>query len=140
VTAITAGSLLLMRFSFRMKIKGRSEPAHAHFATADPFHNPCYEAPAFFGLPRFRRSGSKLTRSVLFAVAAIGCALLLRSQGWIANPWSMSVPLALCLAAVRDAIASMRVRWDLHHGGVLFLLYADMMLLTLIAVWMIWPA
>ncbi|AFL88451.1 hypothetical protein Terro_2549 [Terriglobus roseus DSM 18391] len=82
---------------------------------------------------------SHLARGAALACGAFVLALLLRFYGWDAGRWLMAGPFTLCLIATSDAVRSMHVRWDLHHGGVLFLLYADMMLLTLIAVWTVWP-
>ncbi|SEB42130.1 hypothetical protein [Terriglobus roseus] len=86
-----------------------------------------------------RRPRTYVARGVMFAFAGFLCAAFLRVHGSEANRWLMVLPFILCMAATRDAVRSMHVSWDLHHGGVLFLLYADMMLLTLIAVWTIWP-
>ncbi len=82
---------------------------------------------------------SYVARGAMFACLGLVSAVFLRFHGSEIDRWLMVVPFLLCLAATRDAVRSMHVSWDLHHGGVLFLLYADMMLLTLIAVWTVWP-
>jgi hypothetical protein len=80
-----------------------------------------------------------VVRGAMLTCICLVCAVLLRSHGSELDRWLMVVPCLLCLLATRDAVRSMHISWDLHHGGVLFLLYADMMLLTLIAVWTVWP-
>lgn len=82
---------------------------------------------------------SRVARGATFACTGLMIALYLRTRGPGTDRWLMVVPFLLCVAATGDMVRSMHVRWDLHHGGVLLLLYADMMLLTLIAVWTVWP-
>ena len=91
-------------------------------------------------LAAYSASRSVLGRSMAMALAALVLGLLLTTRNSSASRYMMAFPFALALTATWDTARSMRVTWDLHHGGVVLLLYADMMLLTLIAVWTIWPA
>ena len=104
-------------------------------------HIPTGRRSSQYGEPAPARSmpQSHVARGATLACMGLVTAVFLRAHGAEINRLLMVVPFLLCLAATRDAVRSMHVSWDLHHGGVLFLLYADMMLLTLIAVWTIWP-
>ena len=90
-------------------------------------------------VPANRASRSVLGRGIGLALAAFALGLLLANRNSIASRYLMMIPFMMAVAAIFDTARSMRVTWDFHHGGVVLLLYADMMRLTLIAVWTIWP-
>ncbi len=88
------------------------------------------------GLPASRER--LFRRGMLLTLGTVACILmsLPASTGHFA--W-MLLAFVLCAAALVDFSRSLRVRWDLYHGGVVFMLYTDMMILTLIAVLTVWP-
>ena len=49
------------------------------------------------------------------------------------------IPIVLSLAGAADTARCMRKRWDFYHAGVLLLLYADLMAITLLLVLFILP-
>jgi len=54
---------------------------------------------------------------------------------------SSLMPLATLLAIVgtADTCRNLRKRWDFHHGGVLLLVYADLMAVTLLGFLSLYP-
>lgn len=48
-------------------------------------------------------------------------------------------PALGALAGIIDHVRCMRPRWDLYHGGVLLLLYMDLMALSMILFFFLYP-
>ncbi len=55
-----------------------------------------------------------------------------------ANPL-LALPLLLCLVGTADTVRCMRKRWSLYHGGVLLCLYMDLMAITLVLFFLLYP-
>lgn len=55
-----------------------------------------------------------------------------------ANPF-LVLPFLLAAAGTVDTARNMRRRWDWYHGGVVLCLYADLMILSMIIFFWLYP-
>jgi len=55
-----------------------------------------------------------------------------------ANPL-LALPLLLCLLGAADTVRCMRKRWSFYHGGVLLCLYMDLLAITLVLFFLLYP-
>ncbi len=55
-----------------------------------------------------------------------------------ANPW-LVLPLLTAVVGTVDTARNMRQRWSWYHGGVLLCLYADLMVLSMIGFFLLYP-
>ncbi len=51
----------------------------------------------------------------------------------------IALPLLLSLVGTADTVRCMRKRWSFYHGGVLLCLYMDLMAITLILFFLLYP-
>jgi hypothetical protein len=55
-----------------------------------------------------------------------------------ATPW-LVLPAAGCALGTADTVRCMRRRWSFYHGGVLLCLYMDLLAMTLILFFLLYP-
>jgi hypothetical protein len=55
-----------------------------------------------------------------------------------ANPY-LAIPTLLAIAGTVDTVRCMRRRWNFYHGGVILCIYMDLMAVTLILVFLLYP-
>jgi hypothetical protein len=75
------------------------------------------------------------------AIVLGGLALSLPLSGFPhlrENPL-LTLPLLLCLIGTADTVRCMRKRWSFYHGGVLLCLYMDLMAITLVLFFLLYP-
>ncbi len=48
-------------------------------------------------------------------------------------------PMLVSVAGTADTIRCIRKRWSLYHGGVIFCIYMDLMVVTMILVFLLYP-
>ena len=85
--------------------------------------------------PRHR----SLVRGVVIVASSLVIALLLADfPENRANPL-LAIPLLTALAGTADTARNMRQRWSWYHGGVVLCLYADLMVLSMIGFFLIYP-
>jgi hypothetical protein len=90
--------------------------------------------PAIFN-PRLR----SLVRGTLIVLAGLAMATPMSGFPYIhANPLLL-FPLLLCLIGTADTVRCMQRRWSFYHGGVLLCLYMDLMAITLILFFLVYP-
>jgi hypothetical protein len=83
-----------------------------------------------------------LVRGIVLSLGAFAASLLLAGFPHIENlrgsRWQI---LALLIAAwgMGDVARCLQRRWSLYHGGVLLLLYADLMILAMIVFLVAYP-
>ena len=85
--------------------------------------------------PRIRslaRGNAIVILSLIFAT------LLSRFPHLRATPL-LTLPLLGCLIGTIDTVRCMRKRWSFYHGGVLLCLYMDLMAITLVAFFLLYP-
>ncbi len=84
---------------------------------------------------RWRRS-INLQRGPLVRGNLLVIASLLLAYRWSGFPAChenslLALPVLMAMGGMTDTARCMRTRWDFYHGGVLLLLYADLMVLVL---------
>jgi len=90
--------------------------------------------PSFLN-PR-RRS---LIRGILLVLLSLGFALLISGFPVIhTNPF-LVLPAFVALAGTADTVRCIQRRWSLYHGGVLLLIYMDLMALCMILFLLLYP-
>jgi large-conductance mechanosensitive channel len=53
-------------------------------------------------------------------------------------PW-LVVPAIGCIIGTADTVRCMRKRWSFYHGGVLLCIYMDLLIITLILFFLLYP-
>lgn len=90
--------------------------------------------PSFLN-PR-RRS---LLRGILLVLLSLGFALLISGFPVIhTNPF-LTLPVLVAVGGTIDTVRCMQRRWSLYHGGVLLLIYMDLMALCMILFLLLYP-
>lgn len=90
--------------------------------------------PRFFN-PRYR----SLLRGAILVLLSLGAAALLSDfPNNRANPLIL-IPTIAAIAGTIDHLRCVRTRWNLYHGGVLLLIYMDMMALSMILFFLLYP-
>lgn len=51
----------------------------------------------------------------------------------------LALPALLCLVGTADTVRCMQKRWSFYHGGVLLCLYMDLMAISLIFFFLLYP-
>jgi hypothetical protein len=51
----------------------------------------------------------------------------------------LALPTLLCLIGTADTVRCMQKRWSFYHGGVLLCLYMDLMVISLILFFLVYP-
>ena len=91
--------------------------------------------PSSFLNPR-RRS---LLRAILLVLFALGLAVKLSNFPDIhTNPF-LVLPALIAIAGTADTVRCMQRRWSFYHGGVLLLIYMDLMALCMILFLLLYP-
>jgi hypothetical protein len=91
--------------------------------------------PPSFLNPRKR----SLLRGILLVLLGLGAAI--RISGFPAirtDPW-LVVPALFAIAGTIDTVRCMQRRWSFYHGGVLLLIYMDLMALCMILFLLLYP-
>ena len=87
----------------------------------------------------FHLTRHSLLRANLLSFAGLALAFLL-SHFPQTQPAPLEVfALLLVICGVADALRCMQRSWTLYHGAVLLSLYMDILILTLVLVFLLWP-
>ncbi len=87
----------------------------------------------------FNLRARSLVRGTILVLGSLGIALLLSG---FPNPrpcLKLLLPAFLALYGTYETARCLRLRWSFYHGGVLLLLYADIMALTMIFFLLLYP-
>ncbi len=80
-----------------------------------------------------------LLRGSLLVLLSLGVAILLSDFPHNrANPYLM-LPVLGAIAGAIDHIRCMQTRWSFYHGGVLLLIYMDLMAISIILFFLLYP-
>ncbi len=91
--------------------------------------------PPSFLNPRKR----SLLRGVLLVLLSLGLAVRISGFSIIrTNPW-LVVPALIAMIGTADTVRCMQRRWSFYHGGVLLLIYMDLMVLCMILFLLLYP-
>ena len=81
-----------------------------------------------------------LLRGTVLVLAALGSCLLLTGFPNIRESPFLVLPAVAATLGLVDHVRCMRRVWSWYHGGVLLLIYMDLMVLSLIAFLLLYPA
>jgi hypothetical protein len=94
----------------------------------------CLMLPAIFNF-RCR----SLIRGTALVLGSLGVALLISGFPQVHTEWPMIFVAFAALWGTYDTLRCLRLRWSFYHGGVLLLLYMDILALTLIFFLWLYP-
>lgn len=84
------------------------------------------------------RSISLVRGNVLVVFALVAAVFLSHAPELRRTAW-LVLPLLLAMWGTAETARCLQRRWSWYHGGVLLLLYSDLMIATLIAFFLIYP-
>ncbi len=84
------------------------------------------------------RHKSLLRANTLVGVSFVLAILLSHAPHLQANPW-IAVPLLISFVGTADTLRCIQRRWNFYHAGVILCVYADLMAITLIAFFLLYP-
>ncbi len=84
------------------------------------------------------RRKSLLRANTLVGLSFALAILLSHAPHLQANPW-VAVPLLASFVGTVDTLRCIQRRWSFYHAGVILCLYADLMAMTLIAFFLLYP-
>jgi hypothetical protein len=93
-------------------------------------------------LPRrsiLRLRNKSLLRSTAVALGSLWLSFRLSGYPEERLCWWLIAPLLLACAATWDTARCLQKRWSFYHGGVLLLLYVDLMILLMISFLLLAP-
>ena len=80
-----------------------------------------------------------LIRGCLLVLASLTAAILLSHFPQIHPTPLLVLPTLAAAAGTADTVRCMQRRWSLYHGGVLLLIYMDLMALCMILFLLLYP-
>ena len=80
-----------------------------------------------------------LLRGCLLVLASLGIAILISGFPQIHPNALIIFPVLAAIAGTADTVRCMQRRWSLYHGGVLLLIYMDLMALCMILFLFLYP-
>jgi hypothetical protein len=90
--------------------------------------------PSFFN-PRKR----SLLRGCLLVILGLAAAILISHFPDIHPTPLLVFPTLAAMAGTTDTVRCMQRRWSLYHGGVLLMIYMDLMVLCMILFLLLYP-
>ncbi len=91
-------------------------------------------------LPGFLNPRSRsLVRGCLLVLSGLATAILLSGFPQIHPAPALVLPTFAAIAGTVDTVRCMQRRWSLYHGGVLLLIYMDLMALCMILFLLLYP-
>ncbi len=85
--------------------------------------------------PRLR----SLLRGNLLVLTSLALATLLSGAPHLHAAPLLVLPLLACLVGTADTVRCLQKRWSFYHGGVLLCLYMDLMAITLVLFFLLYP-
>jgi len=91
-------------------------------------------------IPRFLNPRTKsLLRGALLVLISLGISLLLSDfPNNRQNPW-LVIPAIFSAAGTIDHVRCMMTKWSWYHGGVVLLIYMDLMAISMILFFLLYP-
>jgi hypothetical protein len=87
----------------------------------------------------FNPRNRSLLRGSLLVLLSLGVAVLLSDfPNNRANPY-LALPVLGAVAGLIDHLRCMQPRWSFYHGGVLLLIYMDLMALGIVLFFLLYP-
>jgi hypothetical protein len=80
-----------------------------------------------------------LVRGTVIVLASLAMAFVLSGFPHVHPAWKIAFPACTALWGTYETMRCLRHRWSLYHGGVLMLLYMDIMALSMIFFLLLYP-
>ena len=80
-----------------------------------------------------------LLRGCLLVLASLGAAILISGFPRNRATLFLILPTLAAIAGTADTVRCMQPRWSFYHGGVLLLIYMDLMALCMILFLLLYP-
>jgi cobalamin biosynthesis protein CobD/CbiB len=91
-------------------------------------------------LPSFLNPRKRsLLRGILLVVLSLGLAVRLSGFPAVQPHPLLIIPTLIAMAGTADTVRCMQRRWSFYHGGVLLLIYMDLMALCMILFLLLYP-
>lgn len=91
-------------------------------------------------IPRFLNPRNRsLLRGGLLVLVSLSSALLLADFPRNRQNPLLVLPALIAVAGTLDHVRCMRTRWSWYHGGVILLIYMDLMALSMILFFLLYP-
>ena len=87
----------------------------------------------------FNLRARSLVRGTLLVLGSLFAAFLLSGFPRVHPAWTVGFPAFAALWGTYETLRCLRLRWSFYHGGVLLLLYMDVMALAMIFFLLIYP-
>jgi hypothetical protein len=80
-----------------------------------------------------------LVRGTILVLASLGASFLLSGFPHVHTEWPIVFAALAAFWGTYETLRCLRLRWSFYHGGVLLLLYMDVMALTMILFLLLYP-
>jgi len=80
-----------------------------------------------------------LIRGTALVLTSLGASFLLSGFPHVHTAWPISFAALAALWGTYETLRCLRLRWSFYHGGVLLLLYMDVIALTMIFFLLLYP-
>ncbi|MFY9939425.1 MAG: permease [Silvibacterium sp.] len=87
----------------------------------------------------FNLRARSLVRGTVLVLASLIAAFLLSGFPYVHPAWKLIFPAFAALWGTFDTLRCLQLRWSFYHGGVLLLLYMDIMALAMIFFLLLYP-
>ena len=87
----------------------------------------------------FNLRARSLVRGTVLVLVSLLAAFLLSGFPKVHPAWPVGFPAFVALWGTYETLRCLRLRWSFYHGGVLLLLYMDVMALAMIFFLLIYP-
>jgi hypothetical protein len=87
----------------------------------------------------FNLRARSLVRGTVIVLASLGMAFVLSGFPHAHPAWQIVFPTLTTLWGIYETLRCLRLRWSFYHGGVLLLLYMDIMALFMILFLLLYP-
>ena len=87
----------------------------------------------------FNFRARSLVRGIVLVLASLIAAFLLSGFPYVRPSWKVIFPAVAALWGTFDTLRCLQLRWSFYHGGVLLLLYMDVMALFMIFFLLLYP-
>jgi hypothetical protein len=87
----------------------------------------------------FNFRARSLVRGTVLVLASLFIAFRLSGFPRVQAEWTVAFPALAALWGTYETLRCLRLRWSFYHGGVLLLLYMDVMALAMIFFLLLYP-
>ncbi len=87
----------------------------------------------------FNLRARSLVRGTVMVLASLAASFAISGFPHARPEWKMVFPALAALWGTYETVRCLRLRWSFYHGGVLLLLYMDVMALSLIFFLLLYP-